>query len=251
MQGCSRRVAPIARYARFFLLLFVFLFVRADVSFSAADGDLPSQAQAQRTLRGIERAQRLQTELPSGPERMLPENEDPPWWFDRLPDFNLRVPTGGANVVFWVALIVIVVLLIPTLRANMWSDSRARRLEGGGDGAEDIAPEAVATRMEQAQAEADDLARQGDFAGAMHLLLLQSLSEMRRRLRLSIAASLTSREILYRASLSPDGRAHFADIVGRVEISYFGTHRPGEVDYLACRRSYDALAEDLRRGATA
>ena len=81
----------------------------------------------------------------------------------------------------------------------------------------------------------------------MHVLLLRSVNELRRRLGVSIAVSLTSREILYRVALSPAERSHLADIIASVEISYFGPHQPDEEDYLRCRRDFEALSQALRR----
>jgi hypothetical protein len=104
--------------------------------------------------------------------------------------------------------------------------------------------------METAQTGADDLARRGKFAEAMHALLLQSLSELRRHLHAPLAVSLTSREILHHIDLPPEGHAVFADIVERVEISHFGGRRPEAEDYVACRRSFDALARVLRQART-
>ena len=41
-----------------------------------------------------------------------------------------------------------------------------------------------------------------------------------------------------------------ADIIGRVEISYFGSHQPDEQDYLDCRRSFEALTRSLGRAVS-
>jgi hypothetical protein len=121
---------------------------------------------------------------------------------------------------------------------------RARSLEGTE---EEAAPAAVAARMDKARSGADELARRGDFAKAMHSMLLQSVNELRRRLEAPIASSLTSREILARVPLSPEARALFAGIIDRVEISHFGPYLPGEEDYTACRRSFEELTRTLRQ----
>jgi hypothetical protein len=149
-----------------------------------------------------------------------------------------------AAYILYAALFVILILIILHLRGNLWSSSRARRLCR-----EEEAPgPAAAARMDKAQIAAEEIARAGNFAEAMHALLLQSLVELR-RLDLSFASSLTSREILRSIALPPGGREFFADIVGRVEISYFGSHQPDREEYLTCRRSFENLAEVLRRGA--
>ncbi len=98
---------------------------------------------------------------------------------------------------------------------------------------------------------ADVLAAQGRFAEAMHVLLLQALAVIRRRLDEPFADSMTSREIL-RSRRLPDGlRAPLREVVGRVEWSYFGEHPAARDDYAACRASFATLAEALHGGAAA
>jgi hypothetical protein len=104
-----------------------------------------------------------------------------------------------------------------------------------------VAQAAAVERMVETQIEADELAGQGRFAEAMHALLLRSLAEMRRRLQVSFADSLTSREILRVLDLPDAGKTSLADIIRRVELVYFGLHGAGREDYAACRSSYEAL----------
>lgn len=149
-----------------------------------------------------------------------------------------------AKILLAASIIIIAIVIVLHLRENLWSLSRAKRLEFKRNEAE--ARSAALERMEYSQAEADELARAGSFAEAMHVLLLRSVNEMRARLSSPIASSLTSREILGRLAMSPEERAVFARIVGGVEISRFGAHNPGEDEYLECRRNFDALTELLR-----
>src|SRR5262249_32243015 len=111
--------------------------------------------------------------------------------------------------------------------------------EGGGVGGAGAKP------PEQVLAAADDLARQGRFVDAMHVLLLQGLADMRRHLGEQFAESFTSREILRSTKLSDAGREPLRDIITRVEWTYFGKHPAEREDYLACRASFDALAHAL------
>lgn len=203
--------------------------------------------QATRVLRTSKHMLGLQTELPpQGTEHMQPENKLPSWSM-RLPDIGLA--SGVAKIFLYGAIVVFVVVVVTTFHANMWSNSRARQIARKEEA--ESAPEAVGARMEKAQVEADDFARSGNFAEAMHTLLLQSIGELRGRLAIPISVSLTSREILHKAPLPPEGRSAFADIIGRVEISYFGTHEPSADEYEACRRSFDALTKNLtQRAAT-
>jgi hypothetical protein len=95
---------------------------------------------------------------------------------------------------------------------------------------------------------ADDLAGQGRFVEAMHLLLLQTLIDLRQRLGVEFADSLTSREILHHAQLSDPNRMLLQDIVARVEWCHFGGYPAALADYVACRQSFDALLASVRAG---
>jgi hypothetical protein len=95
---------------------------------------------------------------------------------------------------------------------------------------------------------ADELAAQGRFVEAMHVLLLQGLDEMRMRLDLRFADSLTSREIVTRSNAPVDAKAALRDIIVWVERAYFGDHSADQNDYDACRRSFLALDTALRAG---
>ena len=198
------------------------------VSVAAQDARAAAQA-ATRSLG-------LQTELP-GDRAIKPEEPPDP---EAPSSFSpLRISPEAARIVLWMAVIAFVLVALFSLRDTVWSSSRSRRFAPDDP---DAPPSlAVAARMDQAQLEADELARRGNFAEAMHVLLLQSVGELRRRLDVSIAASLTSREILHRIGLGPEERTVFADIISRVEISYFGAHEPDESEYLACRQSFESL----------
>jgi hypothetical protein len=98
---------------------------------------------------------------------------------------------------------------------------------------------------------ADELAAQGHFVEAMHVLLLQALAEIRLRLDEQFADSMTSREILRSKYLSDQLRHPLGEVVSRVEWTYFGEHPAAQDDYLACRSSFSALARALHGGAAA
>ena len=198
----------------------------------------------QTAVRAGERALGLQTELPKNETRpMRTTPSEPPF---RPMGFSPDI----ARIILWSSLAVLLIIILLNLKDNLWSSSRSRHLSRAET--EELTPEATTLRMEKAQTAADGLASGMCFAEAMHVLLLQSVSELRSRLDVTIAASLTSREILRSIGLTPEEKAAFADIINRVEISYFGEHQPEEHEYLACRRSYEALAGALllrREGA--
>jgi hypothetical protein len=117
---------------------------------------------------------------------------------------------------------------------------------------EAVAPDIAAALAGQAPGDvlqaADELARQGRYVEAMHVLLLKCLSDLRQRLGEQFADSMTSREILRRARLTDTGHAALRDIVLRVEWTYFGEHAAGAPDYEACRRRFDDLTAALAAG---
>lgn len=110
---------------------------------------------------------------------------------------------------------------------------------------------ATARPGENRLAQADELAGQGRFVEAMHVLLLHCLAEIRRRLVVEFPDSLTSREILRSARLPERGRHALDRIVARVEWTYFGEHPAGRADYDSCRASAAELTEALETGVVA
>jgi hypothetical protein len=100
-------------------------------------------------------------------------------------------------------------------------------------------------------AAADELAREGRYAEAMHVLLLRGLADIRARLDEPFADSLTSREILRSTRLPERARDSLRDVVGRVEWTYFGEYPAGQEDYAACRVSFNALEQALHGNAAA
>jgi hypothetical protein len=185
------------------------------------------QALAQQTIRRLD----LQTEMPREEEPETP--------------YRLQLPPEA----LWVAVIIGVIVLayafrdlIPVLRAgrvSSWTDD-----ETAGLGTGPRAPEIVLGA-------ADDLAAQGRYVEAMHVLLLQALADIRRRLDEEFADSMTSREILRSRNLSDALRRPLREVINRVEWTYFGGHPADRDDYLACRASFRTLAQALPRGALA
>ena len=195
---------------------------------SAAQQQPNAQTLAEQAIHRLD----LQTEL---------RREDEP----QHPSYRLNLPPETV----WIAVIVGVIILayafrdlIPVLRAGRggaWDEDEAASLATGPRPAE-VVLEA-----------ADDLAAQGRFVEAMHVLLLQALADIRRRLDEEFADSLTSREILRSRQLSELLRRPLREVISRVEWTYFGGHSADRDDYLACRASFSTLAQALLRGATA
>jgi hypothetical protein len=192
----------------------------------------PAAPQIQRATSGLERSLDLQTELPATPQ---------------TPD-AIRISPDAVRVLLWIAVICGAAALAYYVRGILPAGGLARS-SAWEDPSE---PSAFGQAQDSAEAQiaADDLARQGRFVEAMHVLLLQGLDEMRRRLDQRFADSLTSREIMRRAKVSSGASAALRDIVDWVERAYFGAHPAVAEDYAACRKSFVAFAEALKEGAS-
>ena len=157
---------------------------------------------------------------------------------ETLSDVNLRIL--GATTILWVAVAFALLLVLYAARVYVPGFSRRdkTKVEVAAEQAQSVQS---AERMAQTGDEADELAASGRIAEAMHLLLLRSLVELRRRLGISFADSLTSREILARLTLPEDGRQALGDLIRRVEFAHFGAKPSAPEDYEACRASYERL----------
>jgi hypothetical protein len=160
----------------------------------------------------------------------------------------VRIPIPGE--IIWILVIVVVALVLYSMRDTLlallgrpnqgWDEPAAGAGEGGELGA-----------GLDALAAADRMSHDGRFVEAMHMLLLQSLTDIREHLRETFADSLTSREILRGARLEPAGRTPLREIIAVVERTYFGGYPAQADDYAACRRNFDTLRRALRGGAPA
>ena len=128
----------------------------------------------------------------------------------------------------------------------------------GGDA--ELAPADESTARMQAAAEAiidrpledaDELARRGRFAEAIHTLLLRTLQELVRSAAVRVAPAMTSREILARVPLLADARSALADLITAVEITHFGDEPANAADYDRCRQQFHVFALAFRSLAPA
>lgn len=231
----SARTIVLSSLAAFAFLLFA----------GAAAAAEPGPAELRRLVAERAAVLRLQTDFPSEPVRDGRGDYAPQ---SGSAGGGAAVSSGTASGMLWIALGVFVAVLL----VSAYDSFSSRRAKGGAKrGAGADRAELIQRRMDAVRLEGDALAAEGDYAGAMHALLLRSVEEMRAKLRAPIAISLTSREILGKTRLEPEARAHFGDIIHMVEISWFGAHSPGAADYSRCRASFIALAAVLGRGGAA
>jgi len=88
-----------------------------------------------------------------------------------------------------------------------------------------------------------ELARDGRFAEAVHVMFLRALLTTARRLRVPLPAALTSREVLRRWRLDDRQRDDLGSLAVMVERSHFGGREVNADDYEACLPRYARLAE--------
>jgi Domain of unknown function (DUF4129) len=204
------------------------------VSLPGAGARAQSKPDFGQAAKGVVEALDLQTAFPNPAVAATPQ----PWLL------------GGdaVRVLLWIAVAVGAVVIALYISDILPGGGVARRRRWDANHPD---PSLNGTSAEaEAQINADELARLGRFVDAMHVLLLQALADMHRRLDVAIADSLTSREILRRAKVSPLAKSALQEIIGAVERAYFGDHPAGEGDYLACRTNFATFVGALRGGPT-
>jgi hypothetical protein len=163
---------------------------------------------------------------------------------DFMPNWHLKIPGEFIYVLAAIAVAVLAYIILDMVPG--WRSRNDENWATTGDGLL-----AGATPSDVSLGRADELAARGFFVEAMHLLLLHSLAEIRRRLRLEFADSLTSREILRRARLPEDVTNALRSIVIRVELSYFGDYPATQPDYDTCRAGFETLSTVLANNGPA
>jgi Domain of unknown function (DUF4129) len=146
-------------------------------------------------------------------------------------------------------------VLIAAAIGGLWLARELSRFAGDGTGAgadDDGARDAVVVDpgiLDRPLGDADELARLGRFAEAIHTLLLRTLQELARQAALHVAPAETSREILARVPLHADARAALGGLITAVEVTHFGADVAGPDDYERCRHQFHRFATAVR-GAT-
>lgn len=166
-------------------------------------------------------------------QRDLPLIPLPAGW--HLGDWTLNLPD-------------VILIAVLTLCAGILVYTALRLRRRGADPWDMRAGEADAAHA-HAQANlqrAEDFAAAGDYMEAMHELLLQCVADVRAARAGRLDESLTSREILQRAKLPPSGEDALADIISRVEWTYFGRRPADMLHWQECRARFDQV-----RGALA
>jgi hypothetical protein len=169
----------------------------------------------------------------------------------RMLDTRAHDDAGGSSLMTFVmwGLVVVTAVLIAS-----WLASELSRY--GGDAELPLEAEvhdrmraASAAIIERPLGDADELARRGEFAEAIHVLLLRTLQELARSAAVRVAPAMTSREVLARVPLLADARSALAGLITAVEITHFGDEPANAADYERCRQQFTVFAAAFRGGA--
>jgi hypothetical protein len=172
----------------------------------------------------------------AGYQRELPGEQEPP---KPQPPPRLWEIDLGPFVNYLLIGLVVVVLVIVALRllSGEWTLSRQ---------AEPPAPEqqpgtARREQLRERLQSADREAVAGDWASAIHILLLTSIDLLRRRVGQDVPDAMTSRELVGEARLPAEAREDFAALVSAAELCHFGGRAADQSLYERCRTHYERL----------
>lgn len=144
------------------------------------------------------------------------------------------------RMLMWVVLFVGGALLIYYLvnEALLYTRWKKRgQAESRADGEGEDEADAGRFRLE----DFDSLAARGDYAGAIHALLLHCLVRLGER-GAELSSAMTSREILRRLQLEQQEREALSVLVRLTEVTHFGGRGASEADFRQCRALYENIA---------
>ena len=165
-------------------------------------------------------------------------------WVDTREQRQPEQGSGLLQMVMWGILIVIVVLAAVWIASELTKYGGDAELPAGESQARMQA--AIEAIIEKPLGDADELAMRGEFAEAIHTLLLRTLQELVRSAAVRVAPAMTSREILARVPLLADARDALAGLINAVEITHFGDEPANVADYQRCRAQFNTFAAALR-----
>jgi hypothetical protein len=177
----------------------------------------------------------LQFEFEAAP----PPPRMPEWLRAFLEFLGLLQPVF--EFLFWAG-VAAILLLIVYFAAREWLRYRGRKVaETGSDTPlPDWRP--TAERARALLSDADQLAAEGRFAEAVHLLLFRSLDDLETLRPHLLKPAFTSRDIVMLRALPAAAARALGRLVAAVEWSFFGGRPVGVTDFAECRRAYEEFA---------
>jgi len=189
----------------------------------------------------------LQLERPEKiPEPVTPPPETPGWikWLSRMVGNIFEFLGPVFKILFYLVIAgvaggILYFLFGEAIRVRFGKDGHT---ESGADDDEilDVRPDAQTARS--LLEEADELARAGKFAEAVHLLLFRSIQDIQGHLENGVPGSLTAREIGGLSHLPARARSALSPIIVIVERSFFGGREVDEPSWSEARASYEDFA---------
>jgi hypothetical protein len=177
----------------------------------------------------------------SGYQRDLPQEEATPHRPPPPRESSIRLPAELGQVLtplLYGLLLVVVIALVLSLRSGTWSGLSLGAPAAEAEQAADPAPrQQLKTRLQ----EADQSAGLGDWARAIHILLLTSIDLLRRRVGQDVPDAMTARELVGRAQVTEVLRPDFAALVSAAELCHFGGRSADRALYDRCRVHYERL----------
>jgi hypothetical protein len=207
--------------------------IAASLACSALAAPAPSGDAVQRAVERVYGASSYQREMPDVQAVPLP----PP---KPQPDETM-VPAGNGVVTLLLAgaLVIAVAMIAMRLLGGGWGWSR--KAEGGD--AEATPGQARTERVEVIARldDADQAAADGDWARAIHILLLTSIERLRRHTGQGVPVALTARELIHHMRLGEQARGDLAALVGAAELCHFGGRPADRALYERVRTHYERL----------
>lgn len=161
------------------------------------------------------------------------------WLFSWMPD------APYARIILWTMIALLVGgigwIVYERIRHGVWRIPKWRRTAQAEETADNIWPVAEAPARAWLR-EADALAEQGQFAEAVHHLLIRSIEDIGRRRPQLVKPALTARDIAAAKAIPPGPRDLFAGIASVVERSLFGGRPVDGDDWGRCRAAYADFA---------
>ena len=187
--------------------------------------------------RSILSSSEFQRELPEASTGETSEVSAPPVSVPDLPAAPLSALSVVAQALMWVLIVVSAGLVLAFL-VHQWRAPGRDPTDARTDGVTSSAVPDFAT----VPADAEALAAQGRHAEAIHVLLLATLDEMRRRLSLPMAPAMTSREVAGRVPLPGPAREALRSLVAAAERAWFAGVPAGSADWERCLATYRTFA---------
>lgn len=213
---------------------------------AVSDADLRARAQSIVAKGGYQTTLPAGTQAPATPQPPGSSRRRSPRTPPREGPGMPLIPVG----VLWpvVAGIGIAVLALVAWRIIEARRGRERPARPGTPGG-DAAPARRSLRIGPLT-DVEDLARQGRFGEAIHLLLLHLFAALQRRPATAPAPAHTGREVLARTRLASQAHEALGVLVAAAEKIHFGGRPASREDYEACLAHYRRFLDSFERAAS-